>query len=151
MNKFIILLIFLLHIPICYARSLYKLPTGKRVQVSGVTYQGYTFEEMKILLKIDIDLEFYETVQLPKTKQQLDELKKIIEAKDTIIKSKEIQLDLANKDRIRLTDKWSEENKLRHECENKPRFGSWVAWIITAATSTAAITLGIVLIVREAR
>ena len=133
------------------ARPLYRLPVGTRIQTPKEELQGYTLEEMKMLLKMDVDLEFYETVQLPKIKEQLEATKKIIEAKDVIIGSKDGQLKTANQDRERLTNKWSEENKLRHECENKPKFGSWVAWGLAALLGGTALALGIVLVVKEAR
>jgi hypothetical protein len=144
-----VLLVSLLACPVL-ARSPYRLPAGTRLQTTQGTFQGYSLEEMKVLLKMDVDLEFYGT-EFPKYKQLLEDYRKLIEARDNILKSKDIQIGLLTKDQTRLTEKWSQENKLRHECENKPRFGSWVAWTIVAVTSTIAVTLGIVLIVRETR
>lgn len=130
-------------------RPLYKLPAGARLQTPQGTFQGYTLEEMKVLLKMDVDLEAYEK-EIPKYKQSLEDFRKMMEAKDNILKSKDVQVDLLTKDQTRLTEKWSQENKLRLECENKPKFGSWVAWAIAAVTTATAIALGVTLAVREA-
>jgi len=132
------------------ARPLYRLPAGTRLQVDQGTFQGYTLEEMKVLLKMDVDLEFYEK-EIPRYKQSLEDFKKIVEAKDSILKSKDVQIDILKKEQTRITDKWSQENKLRLECENAPKFGSWVSWTIAAVMTATAIALGVTLAVRESK
>jgi hypothetical protein len=125
----------------------FYLPKGKRLLVKGKTYQGYTLEEMKILLKMDLDLHVLD-LELPKLKEIISKKDNIIKSKDKIISSKDIQIDLITKDRDRITGKWKEDNRLRHECEQKPRFGSWVAWTVAAITTGVAIGLGIAFGVR---
>jgi len=132
------------------ARAPYRLPPGTRLQLPEGTYQGYTLEEMKVLLKMDVDLEAYEK-EIPKYKQSLEDYAKVLEAKEAIIKSKDKQVNLLKEDMARLTTKWSEENKLRHECENKPKFGSWIAWTIAAVATVTAIALGVTIAVIKAK
>jgi hypothetical protein len=132
------------------ARPLYKLPAGVRLQTPQGTFQGYSLEEMKTLLKMDVDLESFET-QLPKIKSALESAEKAIQAQEIMLKSKDAQIDLLKQDQTRLTEKWSQENKLRHECENKPKFGSWIAWGTAAVLGATALALGITLVVKETR
>jgi len=129
---------------------LFRLPEGKRVEVSGETLQGYTLEEMKVLLKMDADLESF-SEQLPKIKSALDAAEKALKAKDTMLESKDKAISLLTQDRNRITEKWTQENKLRHECENKPKFGSWIAWGLTAVLGATTVALGITLVVKETR
>ena len=131
-------------------RPLFRLPAGTRLQTPQGTFQGYTLEEMKTLLKMDVDLESFE-VQLPKIKFSMESAEKAIKAQEVMLKSKDRQVDLLKQDQVRLTEKWSQENKLRHECENKPKFGSWVAWGIAAVLGATALALGITLVVKETR
>ena len=103
-----------------------------------------------MLLKMDVDLEAYEK-EIPKYKKSLEDYKRLVEAKDNILKSKDVQIDILKKDQDRLTQKWSQENKLRLECENAPKFGSWVAWTIAAVATATAIALGVTITVLETR
>lgn len=153
MRFLILILISLLIVPPALSLAhppLFRLPEGKRVEVSGEILQGYTLSEMKILLKMDVDLESF-SEQLPKIKAALDAAEKALKAKDVMLESKDKQISLLVQDRDRITEKWSQENKLRHECENKPKFGSWIAWGIAAVLGATAIALGITLVVKETR
>jgi hypothetical protein len=128
------------------ARTSYKLPPGARLQIAQGTVQSYSLEEMKILLKMDVDLEAYEK-EIPKYKKSLEDYGKIVESMSIMLKSKDVQIDTLTKERVRITEKWSQENKLRHECENSPRIGSWVAWSIAGVATVTAICLGVILAV----
>lgn len=143
------ILLALLLPQIALARDPYRLPAGKRFDDPPRIL--YTLEEFKVILKMDVDLEFYEKTQLPKIKAEVELLRKSLEAQTEVIKSKDTQLSIANQDRTRLTEKWSQENKARLECENKPKFGSWIAWTIAAVMAASALSLGIVLIVKESK
>jgi len=128
-----------------YGRELYRLPAGKRIQFQSETYQGYSLEEMKILLKMDVDLEFFEE-SFPAQKQQILLLEKWLDTKEKRLKSKDVQIDLLTKDRERITKKWEEENLLRHKCEQKPAFGSWIAWSSAGLFAITTLILGVLLI-----
>jgi hypothetical protein len=142
MIKYILLSFFICSVGFADPITLYRLPKGKRVQAQGETYQGYTLEEMKQLLLIDSDLRALEE-EVPKLKDIERDKQKIIESKDKIILSKDIQIDLLSKDRDRITDKWKADNKLKHECEQKPKFGSWIAWGTAGILAAVALGFGI--------
>jgi hypothetical protein len=125
------------------SEKLLKFPAGKRLKTSQGTFQGYSLEEMKVLLKIDAEyrLCFEQTPIYDKLVNDYKELNEN-KAKQLILLKSQIQI--LNQDRDRITKKWTEENRLRHECENKPSFWSWVSWgVAAAATATAAILAGI--------
>ena len=148
MRKLGFILVLALLANVSEARTSYRLPAGTNLVLPKGTYQGYTLEEMKILLKMDVDLEAYEK-EIPRFKEMIDNYTRITKAKDEIIKSQDTMIKLANADRERLTTKWTEENKLRHVCENKPRFGSWIAWGTAGVATTVATVLAIILTVRD--
>jgi len=146
MRALSILLILSLVTP-AVGRPLYKAPKGTRIQVQDKTYQGYTLEEVKVLLKMDVDLEFYDQA-FPKLKLEIDSYKQIMKAREEELKSKDNQITLLQQDRVRLSAKWTEENRLRHECEEKPSFGSWLSWGAAGAATLVALVLGVVLVVK---
>jgi hypothetical protein len=132
------------------ARDRYRLPEGKRLKIEQRTYQGYTLEEMKVLLKMDVDLEMY-SKEIPKFREIIadktelaSELRKIIDAKDE-------QIRIVSTDKDRLFTKWAEENRKRHLAENKPNWGSWLGWTAAAAMTIVSVTLAVTLIVKEAK
>jgi len=126
----------------------YRLPLGNRIVTEKGTFQGYTLEEMKILLKMDTDL------KLGNEKDQ-EQIKLISNQGSVIIslqKQNELQvkmIDILQNERKLLTEKWSKENEAKHICESKPAYGSWISWTIAAATTTAAVILGSILIYKE--
>lgn len=127
-----------------FANELYRLPQGTQFTTPLGIMRGYTIDEFKILLKMDTDLKIFE--------ESIKDYKKIIVNLETMLGSKTEQIKLANiqlgvveKDRNRIFEKWKEENKSRHTCENKPKWGSWVAWGSASVAAVAAIVLGIVL------
>ena len=132
------------------ARVPYRLPPGIRLQTPQGTLQGYTLEEMKIILKIDTDLEFADNVIL-KYKDTVSFMEQQITSQKKMLSSKDTQLDILEKDRKRLTEKWSKENEDRLKCENKPRIGNWVAWGTAMVLGAVAISLGVTLAVKGAK
>jgi len=100
-----------------------------------------------VLLKMDVDLEAYDK-EIPHYKQQLVDFQKLVEAKDEIIKSKDAIIAIQKQDRERLMVKWIEDNRLRHLCENKPAFGSWLAWGTAGVATAVATVLAVIVAVR---
>lgn len=54
-----------------------------------------------------------------------------------------LQVRLLSAERDRLFEKWRLENKLRHEAENGPQIGSWVAWSLAGVAAALALGFGI--------
>ena len=129
---------------LCGSPLAQTLPEGRRLTVTSGTYQAYTLEEMKILFKMEVQLQS-STKEIPKLELIIEDLKQIRTSQDKILAEKDSQISLLKTDNARLTEKWSKENELRHVCENKPQFGSWLAWSIAAVATSAAVTLGFVM------
>ena len=116
---------------------LHKLPVGKSLQLKSETLRVYTLEEFKVILQIYNDYKkFYsEKEQLRAANTHLlsieSEQVKSMKSKDKVISIQELELG-------RLTKKWTEENRLRHVAENKPKFGSWIAWGTAGAMAIVA-------------
>jgi hypothetical protein len=125
-----------------------KFPKGKRLKTSQGTFQGYTLEEMKVLLKIDAEYRLC-FGQTPIYIKLINDYKELNENKAKQLKLLKNQIQILNQDRDRITKKWTEENRLRHECENKPNFGSWLSWGIAAATTATAAVLAGILVARD--
>lgn len=127
-------------------RERYRLPAGQRLTTPQGTFQGYTLEEFKLLLTMDVDLEnfsqqIFKYIKLQENLTKLNaNFSKRLDLKDKTIK-------VLQDERLRLTKKWTEENRLRHLAENKPSWTSWLAWG-AAATMTAitAVLVGILIV-----
>jgi hypothetical protein len=143
--KTILISVLILFSSLAHAQvKLYRLPVGTRLILPEGTYQGYSLEEMKIILKMDVDLSVYEP-EIVKYKSIISSLEAKDLAKDQIIVSKDKQIKILTDDRARIFNKWSDENKARHVCENKPAFGSWIAWGSAGVATITAVVLGVVL------
>jgi hypothetical protein len=130
------------------ARDRYRLPVGKRLTTPQGTFQGYSLEEMKVLLKMDVDLESY-NLQIPKFAKVLKNSGELISNLRKQLESKDKSLKILQDERVRLTKKWTEENKLRHIAENKPSLWTWIAWSSAGAMAVVATVLAIVLVVEK--
>jgi hypothetical protein len=127
------------------APVLLKLPVGTRLATPKGTFQGYTLPEMKIILRIEADYRAWGH-QIPEYEKIVKDYKLLSDNQDKQVKLLKNQVVVLKKDHVRLTKKWTEENKLRHLCENKPNFGSWIAWSVAAAmAATAAVLAGVVI------
>lgn len=96
--------------------KLFKIPKGLRIQVDGVTYQAFTFEEWKIILAVDQELRA-KTEQLKKQENiniLLARIDKDWLSKELLyqasINSWKTQYDDMFKD-------WKEENKAKHKAK----------------------------------
>jgi hypothetical protein len=128
--------------------TLLELPKGKTFQKGSESLRGYTLEEFKVVLKIHTDYKSWGK-QVFKYKKLVNDLTELGQtySKQLILRAK--QLATANKDRVRLTEKWREENRLRHLAENRPMIGSWVAWAAAAGFAALSAVLAGVLIAKD--
>lgn len=125
-----------------------ELPKGSYVSVGEKKLRAYTLEEFKIVLHIYADYKAWH-VQVPKLKDQVLKLTELSQNRERQLKLADANIKILEGERKLLTEKWEKENKLRHECENKPAFGSWIAWSTAGAMGLVATVLAVVLIVRD--
>jgi hypothetical protein len=121
------------------ARDRYRLPEGTRLSVQQGTFQAYSLEEFKLLLKMDVDLESF-SKQIPKyikLQENLVDLNVNLGAQIALL-SKNIKILYEERDR--LTKKWTEDNRLRHLAENKVSWWTWVGF-------GSAVVMGVVVAV----
>lgn len=121
----------------------YRLPEGRRCRVGGETFQCYNLEEYKELLRMDIDLRFYEEAY-PNALERINSLELIVTDLQIALDAANRQIDTLQLERDRLFNKWKKENKLRLEAENKPMIGNWFAWGLAAVEAVAILTLGLI-------
>jgi len=127
---------------------LLELPKGERLKTPQGERQGYSLEEMKVILHIFVDYRSWGQ-QMPKLKFQVENYSSLTENQSKQLILQANQLKLLQSERTLLTEKWSKENEARHLCENKPAFGSWIAWGIAGVATVAAGVLAGVLIYKS--
>lgn len=130
------------------SRDRYRLPVGTRLTVPQGTFQGYSLEEFKVLLKMDIDLESF-SKQIPKYIKLQENLTKLTVNLGNQLKLKDKTIKVLYSERDRLTKKWTEENRLRHIAENKPSVWTWLGWSAAAAATLVATVLAVILVVKD--
>lgn len=114
-------------------------------EIAGEKYQCFTLSGTKDLINIYNEREHcFEQEAILEDALGL-KLQKIA-ALEEIVKIKTESVDTLNFENNRLFLQWTEENKLRHEAEQKPQFGSWVAWGTAGVfVVTTAVLTGIVI------
>jgi hypothetical protein len=123
--------------------GLLPLPNGSQILAEdGESYRIFSLEEFKTILHIYTDYRSW-GLQIPQLDQQVKLCTELTENQDKQISSLTDDHELLRKENQRLLVKWEKENKLRHEAENRPWYGSWVAWSVAAvATAAAAVLTG---------
>jgi hypothetical protein len=119
------------------------IPLGRRCVVDGEIFQCYNLEEFRQLLGFDVDFHYLQLEVLELRDLNLS-LTEVIRLQGESIELQAQSIDLLQAERSRLVQKWTDENRLRLEAENRPMIGSWVAWGLVAAE--AAVILGMVLV-----
>lgn len=122
----------------------YHLPDGMRWNIHGETYQCFDLDEYRALLRMDQDLRAAEIL--------IPNLEARVTSYGNAAQQLQIALDLANeeievfqRERVRLTEQWTEENRLRLEAENRPIIGDWFGWGFAAVEAIAlAILAGVI-------
>lgn len=127
---------------------LLELPEGKRLKTPQGTFQGYNLQEFKIILRIEADYKSW-GIQLPEYRKINKYLQQEVKNRDEQIMLMQTQMGVMSEDRERLFKKWKEENLKRHLAENKPEFGSWIAWGAAGVMTAVAAVLAGVLIARR--
>ena len=130
------------------ARERYRLPAGQRLTTPQGTFQGFTLEDFKVLLKMDVDLESF-SQQIPKYIKLQENLTKLNANLNKQLEVVNLNVKILQDERVRLTKKWIEENKLRHLAENKPSIMTWLGWGAAAVMGIVATVLAVILTVKD--
>jgi hypothetical protein len=130
------------------ARDRYRLPAGQRLTTAQGTFQSFTLEDFKVLLKMDVDLESF-SLQIPKYLKVQEDLTKLSVNLGKQLKLKDKTITVLQGERARLTKKWTEENRLRHLAENKVSWTSWFAWGAAGVMTVVAAVLAGILFVKD--
>lgn len=120
----------------------FRLPAGHRCTVAAETYQCFNLGEYTELLHIDEDLRHLTELHA----LDLARIEALTQASDELrlsLTSVRANVETLEADRIRLTRMWEEENRLRHEAENRPEW-DWVPWTIAGGFAIATLVLGII-------
>ena len=142
------LLILLLTLGPAWATPPRTLPVGSSVKVGGRDLRAYTLEEFKIILHIYADYQAWHR-EVPLLQEQVSKLEELTQNQNQQLQLADKNIKILEGERDRLTKKWAEENKLRHECENKPAFGTWIAWGSAGALGLVATVLAVILIAKD--
>lgn len=128
--------------PATYTR--HRLPSGRRCMIDGESFQCFSLSEYIQLLEMDVDLQFYDAAY-PIAERMIATLEGINTQLTISLDATAAQVDILSAERTRLIAKWTEENRLRLEAENKPLFGSWLAWGVAAAEAAVIVFLSVIL------
>lgn len=113
-----------------------------------VEMQCYDLEGFKTILKLDVShgalIKMNELFVQKEQEHELAEAK-LNEALDV---ERATNQTLKNENR-RLFDLWTEENRKRHQAENRPQMVPWLAWSVAGAALVAAGVLGIVVVAKR--
>lgn len=118
----------------------YRLPEGTRITVAGVTYQAFDLEEYRELLRMDVDLRFQDEF-ITHLQTRVANYERLVTEYALIVASLEREAEVYQAENTRLLERWTEENRLRHEAENRPMLGSWVAWGFAGIFAVSTTTL----------
>jgi len=125
--------------------ALIQLPQGTRLTTPQGTFQGYSLEEFKIILRLEAEY-------IANTRK-LEVNQVLVQNLTLLTQNQTKQLELLKKDNTTLKAEeerkhkmWVEENRLRHLAENRPNFGSWIAWGTAGVFAVATAVLTSVLI-----
>ena len=115
------------------------LPKGERIDEGKPTEQQcYTFPEFQLLLKIDSALTACQTAK-KLLEDKAEEHGAIILDLTKVISLQAASVGALQAENKRVFELWKDENKRRHEAENKPHWGSWAGWgtagVMTAVTA----------------
>lgn len=127
-----------------------NIPKGEAKEVGNppVRFQCYDLDSYKSLLKFDVEhTACLQTVDA-KEKQRQNLMLQIGDLEE-VLKAQSASIDVLKKDNNRLYGMWEEENRKRHLAENKPAYGSWLAWGTAGVFVVATAVLAGVVIAKD--
>lgn len=120
----------------------YRLPLGRRCTVGTTTYQCFDLPEYRELLLMDSDLH----LAVENHVTDVSRIASLTLATDELrlaLNDAEAARTLLEAERVRLAAMWEEENRLRHEAENRPTF-DWIPWTIAGGLAISTLILAII-------
>lgn len=120
----------------------YRLPLGRRCSVATDTFQCFNLDEYRELLLMDEDLRYLNGLH----SADIERIVVLTHASDELTASLEAansSLSLLEAERLRLNALWEEENRLRHEAENRPDW-NWIPWTLAGGFAIATAVLAII-------
>lgn len=142
LNRLFVILLTIFYANICFSYD--RLPAGKMVD----NHRVYTLEEFKVILRIYSDYVMM-IDQMGNYQDEIAYLEQINRKRSIQIEKALENIDILQKDRERLYNKWIDENKKRNLAENKPQIGNWISWSLAALSTTAAIILTVVVVSQD--
>jgi len=123
---------------LCLAQPSARFPQSTTFVQEGQRYQGFDLGGFRELLLIDLDLQI--ALQELELQQQLAEQLRV-ESSDLAesLRLTEDSVRILTEDRNRLLEQWTEQNRLLHDCENTPRVGPVIGWVLAGVL---AVSLG---------
>jgi hypothetical protein len=125
------------------------LPKGERIDKGTPTErQCYSQPEFLELLKLDNE----HTTCLEQRRLLEKQTAELKSATQNLLEAAKLQAQAAEDlkaDRDRLFALWKDENRRRHEAEQKPHWGSWLGWGTAAVMTVATAVLTGVVIARD--
>lgn len=140
-----ILLVLLLLLPSGAAAQQYerfRLPEGRRCAVATETYQCFNLGEYVELLHMDEDLRHLTQLHVSDL-ERIEALTAAATELQAAIDSADSQILTLSQERTRLTQLWEEENRLRHEAENRPEW-DWIPWTLAGGLAVSTIILALI-------
>ncbi|NJL54368.1 hypothetical protein HC928_03655 [bacterium] len=140
----LLVLVLVLVAPPVHAQTYerFRLPEGTRLVVRGETYQGFDLGEYRELLHMDEDLRQF-SERLIVLQNQVTELSQAATSLTQALRVSQSSIELLEEERTRLTELWEDENRRRHQAENRPEW-DWIPWTLSAVLAAAVVVLSIV-------
>lgn len=149
MKQLLIALLFLLVPALAEAQdpqqiTVYRLPEYHLCTDSAGQFACFDVPAFQALLRMDADLHLDEGLvqQLQASIVQYQVIQTQLHASVANLQNR---LDIYVDDRNRLYQLWSTENEQRHQAQEQPAVGDWVAWTVAAICGVIAAGLGVVL------
>lgn len=128
--------------PVAAAQPSERFPDSVQLQVDGEIYRGFTIENFRALLHLDLDLQQALT--------NLEDQRSLAAALDLQVQDLRLaqtltqeSLTVLSADRERIYDLWEEQNQQLHECESKPNLSGVLGW--TVAAILAVVLSGVII------
>lgn len=122
-----------------------RFPESTTIQIDGERHEAFDLGGFRALLKIDAELSIASRL-VSNLQDQVQEYRLLDERLQLALSEREAQIDILQAERERLIERWTEENKLRLEAENKPSIGSWLGFTLAGGFGVATVVLLVILL-----